>query len=169
MTLCFEVAQFEVSVYRHVTGIQCFILSLALQVRRTTLGCCLQVAEARRKEMLDGQENQLPLSSTDFQPSSDTMSNTGWHADVESASSAESRSGVGSISNAAAGPEAVPTSVGASNSLADNVSRAHLTAIDVGKLQAADLLYPEFEVTLPHRKLRQVELYRRMVWELKTT
>lgn len=34
--------------------------------------------------------------------------------------------------------------------------------------QAKDLVYSELDVTYPTRKLTQVQLYKRMVWELKT-
>jgi hypothetical protein len=37
-----------------------------------------------------------------------------------------------------------------------------------GSCKAAALLYSELDVTHPTRKLTQAELYRRMVWELKT-
>lgn len=37
-----------------------------------------------------------------------------------------------------------------------------------GSCKAEDLLYPELDVTYPGRKLTQAELYRRMVWELKS-
>eukprot|EP00775_Hariotina_reticulata_P010178 gene10178-10338_t len=91
-----------------------------------------QVAEARRKELLEG-----------------------------------TASGAGSISNGEAAPATMLASVGSPHPC-DGITNARLADVGVGELKAADLLYPELEVTLPQKKLTQVELYRRMVWELKT-
>jgi hypothetical protein len=49
-----------------------------------------------------------------------------------------------------------------------NAVLAAVGAGAAGSCKAAALLYSELDVTHPTRKLTQAELYKRMVWELKT-
>lgn len=45
---------------------------------------------------------------------------------------------------------------------------ARIGNCEASDCKAEDLLYPELDVTYPGRKRVQAELYKRMVWELKT-
>jgi hypothetical protein len=66
---------------------------------------------------------------------------------------------------------ALDSSAAAAAAGAGSEVAAVLAAVGSGvaaSCKAAALLYSELDVTHPTRKLTQAELYKRMVWELKT-
>lgn len=91
----------------------------------------------------------------------------GEEADADSAAGSISMAGSTTDGSTASARESLRDS-GAPSATAAQQLLAKIGDIAAKDCKARDLLYPELDATYPGRKLTQAELYRRMVWELKS-
>jgi hypothetical protein len=152
----------------------------------------LQIANLRRIEMIEAAAQGVPTGDQLYRSSNDeavTTSSVAPAAATAAGSTAATPTAVGgphttedgdtadtlglsrtmgasSMAGGALDSSAAAAAAGAGSDVA--AVMAVIGSGVAGSCKAAALLYSELDVTHPTRKLTQAELYRRMVWELKT-
>lgn len=135
----------------------------------------VQVAEQRRDEILAA--NKQVLDQDFFGRSAASSSAAGFAPNLDSDSAAGAAGSMeGRSSDGGAAPSTVASSITRGGSDSCDARLQEMLALlarlrgctDAEDCKAADLLLPDLAVTTPQAKLMQSEVYKRMVWELKT-